>query len=274
MTITLRPYQSEAIAAIKRCAKCGESKPLSEFTRNRTRKDGHNHRCKSCEHAHVYSPNQTCEVCGKPFYSPPSTVAKGLGRFCSKACSGKSRDQRILRNCEICGKEYLIHAYEDAQGRGRFCSVSCSMRARKGDKCASWKGGELNATCQNCGKEFFIRRYRQGLALFCSLACKGEWQSRNVVRESHPHWRGGYSVKDYPTAWNESFRDAIRLRDGYRCVVCAGYGKEVHHINYAKRDTNPLNCITLCRSCHSKTNFNRDHWQEFLSAIVSDYEVR
>lgn len=124
----------------KKCTKCGKIKPLGEFSRNRTRKDGRNHRCKSCESSHEYAPNRTCEVCGNPFYAAPSNITKGLGRFCSKACMGKSRDRRVARNCVVCGKEFQAHNYEIEQGRGRFCSVSCEGRWRKGDRGARWMG--------------------------------------------------------------------------------------------------------------------------------------
>lgn len=34
---------------LKRCVRCGEEKPLAEFPRNRTSKDGHHHYCKTCK---------------------------------------------------------------------------------------------------------------------------------------------------------------------------------------------------------------------------------
>ncbi len=35
---------------IKRCYKCGETKPIDQFNRNRTRKDGMDCRCRNCMH--------------------------------------------------------------------------------------------------------------------------------------------------------------------------------------------------------------------------------
>lgn len=35
--------------AIKRCSRCGQEKPLSEFHKCKSSKDGHQHRCKECQ---------------------------------------------------------------------------------------------------------------------------------------------------------------------------------------------------------------------------------
>ena len=34
-------------------------------------------------------PNTTCDLCGKPIYRRPSTLAKNHGKFCSRACRNK-----------------------------------------------------------------------------------------------------------------------------------------------------------------------------------------
>jgi hypothetical protein len=49
----------------------------------------------------------------------------------------------------------------------------------------------------------------------------------------------------------------------------SGYKLPVHHIDYDKKNNVPLNLISLCKSCHSKTGYNRDNWivyyqQKFL----------
>lgn len=57
----------------------------------------------------------------------------------------------------------------------------------------------------------------------------------------------------YPPEFNEEFKEAIRTRDGYKCAVCKHKFKklDVHHIDYTKR-TEPENCISLCRACHTR----------------------
>jgi len=54
------------------------------------------------------------------------------------------------------------------------------------------------------------------------------------------------------------------------CQLC-GKTKEqnkeklsIHHIDYNKDNCDPKNLISLCGSCHVKTNFTRDYWEELL----------
>lgn len=74
-------------------------------------------------------------------------------------------------------------------------------------------------------------------------------------------WKGGISFEPYSTDWTETLKRSIRERDKYTCQIC---GKEpstiCHHIDYNKQNCCPDNLITLCHSCHGKTNRNRDYW--------------
>ena len=46
--------------------------------------------------------------------------------------------------------------------------------------------------------------------------------------------------------------------------LCKKNGYDVHHIDYDKFNNCVANLITLCRSCHAKTNFNRESWIEYF----------
>ena len=102
---------------------------------------------------------------------------------------------------------------------------------------------------------YFSDKYRKNM----SLAKKGK---------NHPNWQGGISSLPYSVDWTEDLKRAIRKRDQYTCQMC---GKEpaidCHHIDYDKKNCNPTNLITLCRSCHITTNTNREKWIEFFKTI-------
>jgi hypothetical protein len=98
---------------------------------------------------------------------------------------------------------------------------------------------------------------------------KGKKLSEETKRKiGEAHWQGGTSFEPYSIDWTESLRRTIRERDKYTCQLC---GKpqgdrvhSVHHINYDKKDCNPDNLITLCNSCNTKVNYNRDNWINYF----------
>lgn len=77
------------------------------------------------------------------------------------------------------------------------------------------------------------------------------------------------SVRRYPLEFNETLREMIRERQGRKCALCHeledGYHLDVHHIDYDKDNNDPVNLMAMCRSCHSRTNWQRPFWQGALS---------
>jgi len=78
-------------------------------------------------------------------------------------------------------------------------------------------------------------------------------------------WKGSISFEPYSVDWTEDLKRAIRKRDKYICQIC---NQEpaicVHHIDYDKKNCNSNNLITLCNSCHTKTNHKRDYWTKYF----------
>jgi hypothetical protein len=92
-------------------------------------------------------------------------------------------------------------------------------------------------------------------------------RNRERSGENHPNWwLGGKSFEPYGVAFNNVLKEQIRERDNYQCQECGyfqkdlGYKLPVHHIDYDKKNNVPLNLISLCKSCHSKTGYDRDNW--------------
>lgn len=107
-----------------------------------------------------------------------------------------------------------------------------------------------------------------------SKAHKGKKLSKEIRRKlSEAHagkrshfWRGGISFEPYSRDWKRSLKREIRERDKYSCRLC---GKKpatfIHHIDYNKKNCNSDNLTTLCNGCHSKTNYNREYWINYLN---------
>ncbi len=93
--------------------------------------------------------------------------------------------------------------------------------------------------------------------------------SKNLSGDKAPGWRGGISFEPYDYCFNERFKKLIRIRDNHCCQICNEEGTlAVHHIDYNKTNTNETNCIALCESCHGKTNYNREYWEQLLSNFL------
>lgn len=171
----------------------------------------------------------------------------------TKSCGCYNRE----RAAEL-GKKDLI-----GQRFGRLTAVRESKKRYNG--CTMW-------VCQcTCGRETVV---------LCSSLINGNTRSCGCLQRErasekcgnkHPNWRGGKSFEPYPPTFNKQFKRKIRRHDNYTCVHCGEWGNIVHHIDYNKKNTTPENCITLCRSCHSKTNFNRNYWQVRLTEIMRNH---
>jgi len=240
----------------------------------------------------------TCKYCGKVVEVHPYRV-KTFG-YCSTSCCSKANPKpvtKVEKTCEYCGKTFL--AYYHVKDKARFCSASCRSKftAKKGEASIFWKGGQGKSICKHCGKEFTntgnnpnnycskacldqnrmrrietvcvgcgkhiekrLSKFAESKLHFCSQECAKAF----MVGENSPLWFHG--VRDYPATFNRKFKDMIRERDNYTCAICKEYGNEVHHVNYVKTDTVPENCITLCKSCHCKTNHSREHWMSILTS--------
>jgi len=85
----------------------------------------------------------------------------------------------------------------------------------------------------------------------------------------NPAWLGGKSFEPYGFEFNKQLKATIKERDHYICMHCfipegIIIKHSIHHIDYDKNNNNPNNLITLCGSCHGKTNLSRGFYMEYF----------
>jgi len=179
---------------------------------------------------------------------------------------------KILINCPICNKEFKIKQSRRKRSKIICCSFKCSNQWRKtlkGKKAPSFKDGRTlkKYYCEDCGKEL------KGVTAFLRnkcFSCSRKYVGTLFKGENHWNWQGGKSFELYPLGWNKTFKEQIRYRDGYKCQICGVPEVEcnkklsIHHIDYNKENLKPKNLISLCQSCHVKTNFKRENWKEYF----------
>lgn len=95
----------------------------------------------------------------------------------------------------------------------------------------------------------------------------------NRSGENHWNWQGGVTRARYCIAWSDKeYKNSIKERDNYMCQnpYCFGIDKRlhVHHIDYTKTICGPDNLITLCGSCNSRANTDREWHQEWYRILM------
>ena len=85
-----------------------------------------------------------------------------------------------------------------------------------------------------------------------------------------PYENSGYDYK-----FNYAYKEMIRKRDNYICQLCGAIHKkndrklDVHHIDYDKKNTQPSNNNSLCKSCNAKVNKDREKWTEYFQELMN-----
>ena len=108
----------------------------------------------------------------------------------------------------------------------------------RGENHPAWKGGKITSTCQECGKEFKIRRSEADTARFCSRACQALWRSKHLVGEKAPQWKGAKLQRNVRSA-EKIFRYFHSKKKGHGSVhvPAKGYGCQKTLLE------NPIHCM-------------------------------
>ena len=130
---------------------------------------------------------------------------------------------------------------------------------------------KLELECEN--KHRFIERLDCFLSgTRCSI-CSNIKAGLKRGGENNPNWQGGISCEPYCDVWLDyEFKESIKERDKYICLnpYCFKQSNRlsIHHIDYNKKNCHPRNLITLCNSCNSFANFNREWHKSWYQALM------
>lgn len=92
----------------------------------------------------------SCEICSKEFYTKPSWLKNGSGKFCSRICSSLAKRKGKNIKCFSCGKEAYkpLKDLNNSKSKNYFCSKKCSLSWNNslhfGDNSVNWKGGRFS----------------------------------------------------------------------------------------------------------------------------------
>jgi len=180
------------------------------------------------------------------------------------------RKWNLIRfNCIICGKFYWI--FKCRIKTAKTCSPKCQLKYLH--QCNDKK---IYVICAFCGKKKKVyparlTAFSNRKNFFCDFNCMAAFR----LGSNNPAWNGGGSFEPYPVEFNEKLKYKIRQRDNFTCQIieCGikenGKAHAVHHIDYDKNNCRDENLITLCISCNTKVNYNRQEWKNLLQEICA-----
>jgi hypothetical protein len=189
--------------------------------------------------------------------------------------------------CNQCNKEFIWKSNPNQ----KYCSLRCAQEARKGVSFLSEEGRDSlrkKATkhikeprsCLECGTDFIWKTHFDQKFCSRSCSCKYHWkQGDNIERCKKIASALSLDTFDlYPSEFNDKLKSKIRFRDGNICQICDKTAEQelqehrkrlpIHHIDYDKWNCAEENLVTLCSSCHNRTNYNREYWKSFFLVLV------
>lgn len=163
----------------------------------------------------------------------------------------------IDRICETCWKIFKVFPYKVREWHWRFCCKKCyniylSTHPHK------WTFRKWHITKRDYTKYIISNETRKK-------------QSESHKWEKSSRWLWWITEKPYSVDWTDTLRRSIRERDRYTCKLCWEQQWDrlhaVHHIDYDKQNCNPDNLMTLCVSCHARTNIDRENWIKYFNNL-------
>ncbi len=228
----------------------------------------------------TYVEMDACERCGHPYLTEKSRPSVFCGHSCCRKGS-KHTEKTILLlsklNMGSNNPNYRVKASAETRLKmsrscigekhplfGKKHSVESKKKMSKSRKNVvytnEWRRN-LSKACSGSKNPFYGKKHSEKSRYKLSLY-KGPLSSG---------WKGGVSKEPYGFNWGRDLKEYIKKRDGYKCMNLACWGKvkrlSVHHIDYNKKSCDTRNLITLCTSCNSRANTNRD-WHELWYRIV------
>jgi len=173
--------------------------------------------------------------------------------------------------------------YEEVFGEERALEIKDKMRNAKLENPTSYWLGKKRLHMTGEKHFMFGKTHTEEAKEKIKMAHLGKKESEETIRkmreicprgENHWNWNGG--DKEYGIEFNSQLKEQIRQRDGYRCQECFRHQDElydkkgkkykllIHHVDYNKKNNNPDNLISLCRSCHLQTNYKRNDWTDYF----------
>lgn len=240
--------------ASKFCAKCGETKPLGEFYKDRTRKDGLAAYCKPCcrkyDRCHYVADPEKYREYARRYYAANQEAVQKNNRRWRKANPKKAREiNRRWRKanpekCRELQRRWRKANLEKYRERIRRWAAANPEKSRENTRC--WRKANPDKVRANC-------------------------QRRRARQRSLPHdltdqqWRVTLEAFGFRCAYCGELPDSIN---------CPRYGKLVQEHLVALNKGGGYTFGNIVPSCEKCNNSKRDHnWRGWMESKAYDTDL-
>jgi len=220
-------------------------------------------------HKFIYVECPSCKI--KHWVRLIIKTNKPTNTYCLK-CSLTTPEYRYNRSVAVMGKNNPFY------GKKHSPTSLVKMRTPRSE--------EFHITTSKVRKLYWVNiTHEQRIILMQRFHTPEVHKKMSIAKQGvfdgckNPNWQGGLSFIEYDEYFNDRQREWIRFRDNYTCQICRKMETnrhfDVHHIDFNKRNSNPVNLITLCHHCHGRTFPKHRHlyWISILS-ILMDYKLK
>lgn len=193
--------------------------------------------------------------------------------LCSYGCGEKAKYYSHSKNKYCCASHLYRCPSQKAKLIKRGNTYVCTKEVKQ----------ELSRKAKEKWKD---PEYRKKVSKAMGLAKKKcfadpEFRKKHSARmksmcgAKNANWKGGISTEPYCHIFKDKeWREIIYIRDAAKFCwnpQCSERGSRqaLHHINYNKMDCDLRNIITVCISCNSKANGDREWWQSYYQILMS-----
>ena len=183
----------------------------------------------------------------------------------------------VIAACELCGK-FRISSKTNYKPFCPRCLMDLEVLSKRILKKRKQKRKNISSE-KKLKKEIIRKTEKRKKQKQREKEEKEEYKKRKE-EEKKLYWNlHTNQYGEYCDLFNEEYKRKIRERYGNSCFLCGKWKKDngraldVHHVNYDKScGCNGVKCICvpLCRSCHSKTNTNREYWERKIIRLIEE----
>lgn len=207
----------------------------------------------------------------------------GYHEYCSRKCQRNSKNANEKIKLKTSGvNHWTIRSGRGNPNKGKtYKEIHGEEKTKKLKKKLSDYGKKLTGknnpffgkhhTDENKLKYFLYRKGKTYEEIYGVEKGKLLRQQKMKSHIGEGDWRDYWS--EYPLNFQDSKLRLKILKDqNFKCPICfknisKKLSKNLHHINYIKKDNRRRNFIYLCISCHVATNYNRQFWKGYLRGL-------